>query len=338
MSKRDYYEVLGVTKSATEDEIKKAYRKMAKEYHPDTGGDEAKFKEIAEAYEVLSDKDKKTQYDTYGHRMGADNMNSRGSHWNDFMSQFFNQHPQQQQKVGPYLNLTVKLTLEEIFNGVIKKFKYKRQASCETCAGNGGTNQQTCDVCHGTGRIGRVLQLGNQHIQIGQPCDKCEATGIIYTDTCNVCSGHGVLAAEEMVEIKIPHGIRDGMSFGMEGKGHAIKGGIAGDLIINLVELSHKTFVRNGDDLRITLKLTYSQLVLGDKVEIDTIEGGKIRVSIPEYSKVGDSLRLKDKGMKIFEKDTRGVMVVNLDIQMPTSITEDERNLIKQLSASTVTA
>ncbi len=331
MGKRDYYEVLGLSKGATETEIKKAYRNLAKEHHPDAGGDEAKFKEIAEAYETLSDTKKKEQYDVYGHQTGPNSQQRNPySGFGDFMNHHFNSFTNLP-KIGPNLTLLLKLTLEEIYSGVTKKFKYKRQMSCEPCGGKGGIDATTCSGCNGTGEIIKLIQAGNNHIRFGQPCHICEGSGNVYASNCNTCNGQGVLNAEETVEVEIPHGIHDGMSFGMKGKGHAIKNGTSGDLIINFMVLSHKTFVRNGDDLRVNLKLSYPQLVLGDKVEIETIEGGKIRVAIPEYSKVGDSLRLKDKGLKTFEKETRGVMIVTLDIQIPTSITDEERELIKQL-------
>lgn len=331
MNKRDYYEVLGLNKNASPDEIKKAYRKLAKQHHPDKGGDETLFKEISEAYEVLSDENKKARYDQFGH-----NDNNMGNHddmfsgFNDMFSQFFRQR-QKRERVGDNLTLTVKLTLEEIFEGVKKKYSYNRNVSCSDCSGHGGSDSTQCPACNGTGQIRNVNSTPFGFMEQISDCNVCNGTGTTFKTACKTCNGNGVNKKQEFVEVDIPSGIHNGMSFAMRGKGNAVKSGREGDLIVNIIELPHKDFVRNGNDLRLTLKLQYHQLVLGDKVDINTIEGNAIRIPISEYSKIGQNLRVPYKGMKELNTGKRGDLIVNLDIDMPTKLDDDVKAVIIDL-------
>lgn len=327
MSKKDYYEVLGVAKNASADEIKKAYRNLAKEYHPDKNPDnkeaEEKFKEVSEAYEILSDSNKKAKYDQYGHGSNG------GSYGNPF-ADFFRRR-QKAERVGENMSLMIKLTLEEIYNGTKKTYKYNRNVSCDDCDGHGGTGMHECDACGGTGMSTIVINTPVGYIHQQTICSSCEGAGSTYDTVCQTCSGSGTKVQEETIDVDIPHGVFNGMTFIMGGKGHAIKGGRSGDLHINVMELKHEIFTRNNDDLKMNLKLSYSQLVLGDKVEIPTIEGTRIRINIPPHSEVGANLKVQGKGLKPYQRENRSDMIVTLGIEIPKTITDTERELLEKL-------
>lgn len=312
MSKRDYYEVLGLKKDAKPDEIKKAYRKLAKEYHPDKNqGDkdaESKFKEVSEAYEHLSDANKKANYDRFGHG---------GRTMRDQFSEMFNRQQQPTVRVGYNMSLIVKLTLEEIFSGAKKTYNYTRDVSCGDCGGHGGTDIHDCSDCNGTGIKVLVFQTQIGYMQQQSTCTTCEGIGKKYTVACKTCSGKGLVKTQETIDVEIPSGVQEGMVFVMDGKGHGIKSGVEGDLHIKVMELPHKTYTRNGADLKMNLKLNYHQLVLGDKVEIETIEGGKIRMTVPEGSDVGSNLRIPFKGVNLYGKEGRGDVIVTLGVDIP---------------------
>jgi len=345
MSKRDYYEVLGVQKGAQPDEIKKAYRKLAKEFHPDKNqGDkeaENKFKEISEAYEYLSDADKKAKYDRFGH--GGDNNGFGGRNMQDIYEQFGHMFGRQTQqpsvRVGSNMSLILKLTLEEIFTGVKKTYKYTRNIGCVDCGSHGGTDTHDCSDCNGTGVRTQVFQTPMGYVQQQSACTSCDATGKKYTTACKSCGGKGLKNVEETIEVEIPAGVQEGMAFVMNGKGHGVKSGIEGDLHIKIMELPHKTYVRSGADLKLNLKVNYHQLVLGDKIEIDTIEGGKIRMSVPEGSDVGSNLRVPFKGIKLYGKESRGDVIVTLGVDIPKnpsdSVKEAVINLKEKINGDT---
>lgn len=328
------YDLLGVDKNASQDEIKKAYRAKSKEHHPDKGGDEEMFKKISHAYESLSDPEKRSNYDRFGDTNNRSNFGFNDDVFNNAFSSFrdhfgFNRR---QTKKGENLNVIIKLTLEEIFNGTKKTFKYKRQDKCHDCNGEGGTGVTNCGVCHGTGTRVLAFQTNFGHMQQMVQCDACMGSGKKTEHACNTCNSSGTKTIEDSIELNIPAGITDGATFGMTGKGNAIKGGETGDLHMRIMELPHNKFVRMGNDLRYNLKLSYPQLVLGDKVEIDTIEGTKIRVSIPEYSKVGANLKIQNKGLKHYGNESiRGNLSLILDIDIPTSITDEQREIIQKL-------
>ena len=325
MSKEDLYAILGVDKKATQADIKKAYRKIAKTSHPDVGGDEETFKKIQHSYEVLSDPVKKENYDKYGSEDAQPNL--RNFH-EEFRQHFNYEKPE---RAGENMVLSVKLTLEEIFNGAKKKYKYTRNVKCTSCEGHGGKNITNCPTCQGAGVVFRVFNTPIGSVRQMFPCHACEGVGTTYTTQCIVCYGHGVVSKEEVVEVDIPHGVQEGVTFVMTGKGHAIKGGNYGNLHINIFEVPHKTFIRNGVDLRMKLNLSYSQLILGDKIDIETIEGSKIRVSIPEHSEVGVDLRIKNKGLKHYGSENRGDIIINLGINIPKMVTDEAKELLIKL-------
>lgn len=340
MSKRDYYEVLDLDKSATQEDIKKAYRKKALEHHPDKGGDENLFKEIAEAYEILSDPNKKENYDKFGHQKQPNQNNFRNGDPFDVFEHFFNtsgfgnfSHPNQQQmsKNGVDLTVTIKLTLEEILNGTTKKFKYKRSEHCSTCSGKGGTQETVCPNCQGNGHVAHVINTVFGQVRNFSVCGNCEGNGKIITNTCSSCNGSGCIDKDELISVDIPPGVLDGNKMIFQSKGTAVKKGGVGNLIIQFMELSHDTFVRNGNDLKLNIKLSFPQLVLGDKIDIPTIDGNKIRITIPEYTKVGDTFKIQSKGMRQLNSNFRGDMLVTVDLFMPKSITDEERTAIQNL-------
>lgn len=344
MNKRDYYEVLGVTKTASSDEIKKAYRKRSMETHPDRGGDENQFKEVAEAYEVLSDPAKKENYDMYGHNAPKGQNWGGGDPFDMFKNMFtnfsFGGQQGQRQRRGNDLQLTVKLTLEEIFNGISKTFKYKRKSACNECSGIGGTGKKSCPTCNGAGIIAQVINTPFGQIRNATECHSCEGQGYIYEKICTGCGGQGIKDFDETIEVQIPHGVLSNMRMALSGKGNAIKNGTTGDLIVTFIEEPHQKFVRFENDLKLTIKATYPQLVLGDSIEIPTIEGGKIRIKIQPFTKVNDILRVQGKGMKPMNSFNRGDMLVNIDLLMPSTITDEEKELIinlKNLNEKVVT-
>jgi molecular chaperone DnaJ len=339
MSKRDYYEILEVQKTASADEIKKAYRKKSMDTHPDRGGNEEEFKEVSEAYETLSDDNKRKNYDMYGHS-GPRTQTSTGSPF-DMFNEFFNrtgfnpfgeQQPNRRNLRGTDLHLTVKLTLEEILNGATKKFKYKRKISCVECESFGGKDKKECSNCRGAGMVAQVINTPFGQIRNATQCPVCQGIGSTYNTICNSCAGQGIKDFEDVVDINIPAGVQDGVRLAVGGRGNSVRyGQVSGDLIITIMELPHETFLRVGNDLKYVLKLTYPQLVLGDKVEIPTIEGSKIRISVNEFTKVGEILRIQSKGLKQFETNSRGDMLIIVELEMPTKISDEEKALIIDL-------
>lgn len=327
----DYYKLLGLKKDATESEIKKAYRKLALTHHPDKGGDENKFKEIAEAYEVLSNPDKKSNYDKYGHNGVKQGSRAWGMSMEDFMSEFGHRNYNRSKKRGSDMQINIKITLEDVYRGVNKSFKYKRTAPCNPCNGEGGTGKQTCSNCGGRGVVIHQMVTNIGVINSQTTCNVCSGTGSTYKDVCNSCNGSGVEIKEEIVNVEIPAGIHDGSTLQYNGMGNAIKGGIPGSLFIVVHILPHKDFIREGNDLKYNLKLKYHQLVLGDKVEIPTINGSKIRIDIPKYSKTGDNLRIIKKGLTPMNSETPGNMIAVLDIEIPSELNNEELELIEKL-------
>jgi len=360
--KRDYYEVLGVGKNASEDEIKKAYRKIAIKYHPDRNpGDkeaEEKFKEAAEAYDVLHDAKKRQQYDQFGFDgpMGAGGFGGFGGasmNMDDIFSMFgdiFGGHgfgggfgggrPRPQQYRGSDLRLKVRLTLEEINRGVTKKFKVRKDIPCSHCHGTGaehGSGKETCPTCHGSGVITHTTQSIFGMMQTQGVCPTCQGEGEIIKNKCHECGGNGIVKGEEVVEIKIPAGVAEGMVVNVPGKGNAGRhNGVAGDIQVFIEEESNDTFVRDGNDLIYNLLLDFPTAALGGEVEIPTIEGAKLKVKIENGTQPGKTLRLRGKGLPAVQGygTGKGDLVVNISVYVPKTLSREERQALEQMRHS----
>ncbi|MBQ8158532.1 MAG: molecular chaperone DnaJ [Prevotella sp.] len=362
--KRDYYEVLGVAKTASEDEIKKAYRKIAIKYHPDRNpGDkeaEEKFKEAAEAYDVLHDAKKRQQYDQFGFNgpMGGGGFGGFGGgasmNMDDIFSMFgdiFGGHGfgggfggarsgRPQQMRGGDLRLKVRLTLEEINKGVTKKFKVRKDIECSHCHGSGaegGSGKETCPTCHGTGVITHTTQSIFGMMQTQGVCPTCHGQGEVIKNKCHECGGTGVVKGEEVVEINIPAGVAEGMVVNVPGKGNAgPNNGISGDIQVFIEEEEHDTFVRDGNDLVYNLLLDFPTAALGGDVEIPTIEGTKLKIKIENGTQPGKTLRLRGKGLPAVQGygNGRGDLVVNISVYVPKTLSREEKQALESFRNS----
>ena len=355
MAKRDYYEVLGVDKNASANDIKKAYRKLAIQYHPDKNPDnkeaEEKFKEAAEAYSVLSDPDKKARYDQFGFEgvngAGGGGFSGAGMDINDIFSMFgdiFGGHggfggfggfgggnagPAKHR--GSDQRVKVKLTLQEIANGVTKKFKLKKYVTCTHCNGSGAENGavETCPDCKGTGRVVRTQQSFFGMMRSEVDCPRCNGQGKIVKEKCRHCNGDGIVMGEEIVEVNIPAGVYEGMQLSMRGKGNAGKfNGIPGDLLILVEEEKHPTLVRDENDLIYSLLLDIPTASLGGFAEIPTIDG-KAKVTIDPGTQPGKVLRLRGKGLPSLNGYGKGDIVVNVSVYIPETLSKDEKKAIE---------
>ncbi|MCO5249114.1 MAG: molecular chaperone DnaJ [Chitinophagales bacterium] len=359
MAKKDFYEVLGVSKTATADELKKAYRKLAMKYHPDRNPDdkeaEEKFKEAAEAYEVLSDEQKRAQYDKFGHAgMGGAGGFSGGSmNMEDIFSQFgdifgegspfgsfFGGGRRSERGVGQRgsnLRVKVKLDLEEIANGTNKKIKVKKHIVCDSCHGTGakdGNSYQTCQTCHGQGTVRKVAQTFLGQMATTQVCPTCQGEGKIITAKCVKCRGEGRVYGEEVISIDIPAGVSEGIQLSMNGKGNAgLRGGRAGDLIINISEIPHPELRRDGMDVIHELYLNFADAALGTSAEVPTISG-KVKIKVPRGTQSGKLFRLQGKGIPNLNGYGRGDEIVEVQIFTPTDMTSEEEALLEKLRNS----
>ena len=360
MAKRDYYEVLGVDKNASANDIKKAYRKLAIQYHPDKNPDnkeaEEKFKEAAEAYSVLSDPDKKARYDQFGHEgvsgAAGGGFNGAGMDINDIFSMFgdifggrggfggfggFGGGGGGPQKFrGSDQRVKVKLTLQDIANGVTKKFKLKKYVTCTHCGGSGaeGNATETCPDCKGTGRVVRTQQSFFGMMRSEVACPRCNGEGKIIKDKCRHCDGDGVVMGEEVVEVNIPAGVYEGMQLSMRGKGNAGKhNGIPGDLLIVIEEEEHPTLVRDENDLVYSLLLDIPTAILGGFAEIPTIDG-KAKVTIEAGTQPGKVLRLRGKGLPTLNGYGKGDIVVNISVYIPETLSKEEKKTIESFKES----
>lgn len=363
MADLDYYNILGVDKSASEADIKKAYRKVAMKYHPDKnpGNKEAeeKFKEAAEAYEVLRDPEKRQRYDQFGKAgvngaggfggSGFTDINDIFSHFSDIFggmgggfggfSGFGGGSAQPQQYRGGDLRLKTRLTLEEISTGVTKKFKVKKQVSCGECKGTGcepGHTPETCPTCNGSGYVVRNARSIFGMVQQQSVCPTCHGEGKVVKHKCRKCHGEGTVAGEEIVEINIPAGVAEGMVVNAQGKGHAAKhNGIPGDIQVLIEEIPHEHFIRDDNDLIYNLLLTVSQAALGDAVEVPTLEG-KARVTIKPGTQPGTRMRLRGKGLPPVPGYGygRGDIVINVSVYIPENLSKEERSAFETMRES----
>ena len=342
MSKRDYYEVLGVSKSASADEIKKAYRKLAIKYHPDKNpGDkeaEEKFKEAAEAYEVLSDENKKARYDQFGHAGmgGAAGGGYGGMNMEDIFSQFgdifgsgfggfggFGGGGRPQQVRGSNLRVRIKLTLEEIFNGAQKTLKVKRMKLAE------GVTSKTCPTCNGRGVQMKVMNTVFGQMQTQATCDRCQGLGKVADKIPAGADAQGLIRTEEEVSIKIPAGARDGIQLSIRGKGNdAPFGGVPGDLLVVIEEEEDKNIKREGDNLHQDLYISFAEAALGCSKEIPMVSG-KVKVKIDAGTQSGKILRLAGKGLQSSDSYHKGDMFVHINVWTPQSLTEEQRKFFE---------
>jgi molecular chaperone DnaJ len=363
MAKRDYYDILGISKNATAEEIKKAYRQKALKFHPDKNpGDseaEEKFKEAAEAYEVLSNPEKKQRYDQFGHAGlgnggggygggfgGGMSMEDIFSQFGDifgsafgggFGSGFGSSGRSRRVNKGSNLRIKVKLTLEEILKGVEKKIKVSKYVSCRECNGSGakgGSSYRSCSTCNGSGRVTRVTNTFLGQMQTTSTCPSCGGEGQIITEKCTACFGNGIVKDEEVITINIPAGVGEGMQMSMSGKGNAAaRGGIPGDLIILIEEIKHESLIRDGNNLLYDHYISFPEAAMGTTIEVPTLEG-KARIKIDPGTQSSKVLRLKGKGLPAVNSYGRGDLLVNINVWTPQNISKEERQILEKLAKS----
>jgi molecular chaperone DnaJ len=357
MAKRDYYEVLGVGKSATDDEIKKAYRKLAIKFHPDKNPDdpaaEDKFKEAAEAYEVLADPQKRQRYDQFGHQGVNGGFGGGGgfADVNDIFSRFgdiFGDSPfgdffgggtrgGKRMRKGDSLRIKLRLNLEEVANGVEKKIKVKRYTTCNVCGGNGargGTALKTCGTCNGSGQVRRTVNTMLGQMVSTSTCPTCNGEGNIVSDRCDACMGEGRQLTEETLSVRVPAGVADGMQLNMAGKGNVPpRGGVAGDLLILIEEEEHEQLKRDGDNVVYDLYVNFADAALGTNVEVPTIDG-KAKIKIDPGTQSGRILRLKEKGIRSLNSYGRGDQLIYVNVWTPQQLSREESDWLEKMRQS----
>lgn len=360
MTKRDYYEVLNVSKGASKEEIKASYRKLAMKYHPDKNPGnkeaEARFKELAEAYEVLSDESKKGMYDRFGHQGvsgagGFRDMNDIFSHFGDIFGgfgggsifdDFFGGSQTRRRHEtgirGSDLRINLKLTLEEISEGVEKEIKVKKFKRCSKCEGSGASGYngyESCRHCNGTGEIRHVSRsMFGQFINVTQ-CSHCDGEGRIIKEKCEECGGEGVVRGESKIKVEIPAGVSEGQYIPMRGHGNAGKrGGNSGDLYLYIEEEKHKVFVREGNDIYFDLEISIADAVLGTETEIPVLGGSNVKLTIDPGTQPGTQMKMKGKGIRHLEGHGRGDQIIRVNVFIPSKVTGKEKDMLKELAES----
>jgi molecular chaperone DnaJ len=359
--KRDYYEILGIGKSASADEIKKSYRKVAMQYHPDRNpGDKAaeeKFKEAAEAYEVLSNSEKRAQYDRYGHAAvnnGRGGFSGGGMNMDDIFSQFGDVfgddlfgsffggrrgggNSRSHGVRGSNLRIKIKLTYEEIAKGINKNIKVKKHVPCSSCHGSGAKDKgsvQTCGTCGGSGQVRRVSNTFLGQMQTVTTCPTCSGEGTTITAKCTVCKGEGRVFGEEVVSIDIPAGVQEGMQLSVSGKGNAgERGGSPGDLIILIEEEAHPDLQRDGLNVAFDLHISFTDAVFGTHLEVPTIDG-KAKIRIPAGTQSGKIFRLKGKGFPSVNSYEKGDQLIHVNVWTPQQVSAEEKTALEKLADS----
>jgi len=350
MAKRDYYEILGVSRNATQDEIKQAYRRLAKKYHPDLNPKnrkeaEEKFKEISEAYEVLMDPEKKRLYDQFGHEGVSQTFRRGGFTWEDFthfadledilgeffggsiFGDLFGTRPRRRSRRGGNIHVELNLSLEDIVKGKRTTIALNRYERCPSCQGRGGLKVRGCPTCGGTGQVRtQTRSFFGSFFRVGS-CPHCGGTGNIVTDLCPKCQGKGRIRRKTMIEVKIPPGVREGNYITLRGQGHWDQGG-SGDVIIEIKEKPHDLFAVRGDDLELEILVPYSTLVLGGKIEVPTLNGTR-KLSIAPYTPPGTRYKFKNEGLSRYHGG-RGDLIVTINADLPKKGKDLER-LIKEL-------
>jgi len=351
MAKRDFYEVLGVPKNASDEDIKKAYRKLAMKYHPDRNqGDaakeaEVKFKEVKEAYEMLSDGQKRAAYDQYGHagvdpnmRGGAEGFaggfaDAFGDIFGDIFGQARRGAGGRQVYRGNDLSYAMEITLEDAANGKNAELRIPSWENCDTCSGTGakpGTSVKTCDTCHGSG----VVQMRQGFFSVQQTCPHCRGNGKTITDPCGTCHGQGKVKRQKTLEVKIPAGIDDGMRIRSAGNGEpGTNGGPPGDLFIEIRTKKHEIFERDGDDLHCQVPISITTAALGGEIRVPTLQG-EAAIDIPEGTQTDKQFRLRGKGIKGLRSSFPGDLYCHIVVETPVKLTEHQRKLLKELGES----
>lgn len=349
----DYYKILGVEKNSSEEEIKKAYRKLAHKYHPDKeGGDENKFKEINEAYQVLSDKTKKSQYDQFGQTFNGAGQSQGGGQsgfggfgqggfggfsgtggWEDVFSDIFGGGGFQQEP-GRDIQVDTEISFEDMVTGVKREIRLNKNSTCADCRGTGGeagSGEDTCSDCQGSGRIRKTIRTILGNIAQEATCDRCKGRGKIYSQKCKRCDGKGIRRDEKTISVDIPAGIDNGQTISVRGEGEAgAQGAPSGDLFILVHIIKHPKFSRNGDDIISEEKISFSQAVLGDKVQVDSIEG-KVSMKIPPGTQSGEIFRIRNMGVPHLRGGGRGHHLVKIRVIIPKKINRQEKKLITEL-------
>lgn len=337
---KDYYQILGVSKNSSQEEIKKAYRKKAMKYHPDKNpGDaasESKFKEISEAYDVLSDPKKKQNYDNPamgGFKTWSENP-FQGTDFSSFFTGFgngfgngFNQSRNRSTLKGRSINVYIPITLEEMMTGCDKKVKILRNANCESCSGTGGENGETlaCANCNGAGVINKVANYAFGQMMMEEICSSCSGTGFKSSSNCRSCSGQGIVSREEEVDIRVPKGSIDGVSFVVPGKGHCLKTpGTPGDLVVKIEEYVHAFYRREGINLIHEKFLSFKEACLGTEVELPNLKGSKFKVKIDPGTQSGKILRLRGRGIPEFNGISSGDILIKISISIPKELSEEQ--------------